>query len=160
MARGKKHTAEIVKLLRQVEVGVGKGKALPQACKEAELVERTHYRWRKGYGGLKVDQARRLKDLGTVGRPAGDNRRFVHGVLWVLRGMRWQDMPERYGMYKTTHKRFTRWAATGVGGPGLRRSSEGPGEPVHDDRFQCRSCPSAGGDGTKKWLAEIFLARS
>jgi transposase len=28
--------------------------------------------------------------------------------------MRWQDMPERYGKYKTTHKRFTRWAATGV----------------------------------------------
>ena len=52
---------------------------------------------------------------GTVGRPAGDNRRFVHGVLWVLRsGMRWQDMPERYGKYKTTHKRFTRWAESGV----------------------------------------------
>jgi transposase len=50
-----------------------------------------------------------------VGRPAEDNRRFVHGVLWVLRsGMRWQDMPERYGKYKTTHKRFTRWAAMGV----------------------------------------------
>ena len=52
---------------------------------------------------------------GTVGRPALDNRLFVHGVLWVLRsGMRRQDMPERYGKYKTTHKRFTRWAATGV----------------------------------------------
>jgi transposase len=51
----------------------------------------------------------------TVGRPAEDNRRFVHGDLWVLRsGMRWQDMPERYGKYKTTHKRFTRWASTGV----------------------------------------------
>jgi len=35
-----------------------------------------------------------------------DNRRFVHGVLWVLRsGMRWQDMPERYGKYKTSHSR-------------------------------------------------------
>ena len=53
--------------------------------------------------------------VGTVGRPAADNRRFVHGVLWVLRsGMRWQDMPERYGKYKTTHKRFSRWAASGV----------------------------------------------
>jgi transposase len=65
-------------------------------------------------------QWRRIEALlpgrgGRVGRPAGDNRRFVHGVLWVLRsGMRWQDMPERYGKYKTTHKRFTRWAATGV----------------------------------------------
>jgi putative transposase len=64
MARGKKHTAEqIVNLLRQVEVGVANGKTLPQACKEAEIVEQTYYRWRREYGGLKVDQARRLKDL-------------------------------------------------------------------------------------------------
>src|ERR1700712_580343 len=64
MARGKKHTAEqIVNLLRQVEVGVANGKTLPQACKEAEIVEQTYYRWRKEYGGLKVDQARRLKEL-------------------------------------------------------------------------------------------------
>ena len=42
MARGKKHTAEqIVYLLRQVEVGVANGKALPQACKEVEIVEQT-----------------------------------------------------------------------------------------------------------------------
>jgi putative transposase len=64
MARGKKHTAEqIVKLLRQVEVGVANGKTLPQACKEVEIVEQTYYRWRKEFGGLQVDQARRLKDL-------------------------------------------------------------------------------------------------
>ena len=36
---------------------------MPQACKEAEIVEQTYYRWRKEFGGLKVDQARRLKDL-------------------------------------------------------------------------------------------------
>jgi len=64
MARGKKHTAEqIVNLLRQVEVGVGNGKTLPQAYREMEIVEQTYYRWRKEYGGLKVDQARRLKEL-------------------------------------------------------------------------------------------------
>ena len=39
------------------------GKTLPQACKEAEIVEQTYYRWRREYGGLKVDQARRLKEL-------------------------------------------------------------------------------------------------
>ena len=64
MARGKKHSAEqIVNLLRQVEVGVANGKTLPQACKEAEIVEQTYYRWRREFGGLKVDQARRLKEL-------------------------------------------------------------------------------------------------
>src|ERR1700704_1548053 len=64
MGRGTKHTAEqIVNLLRQVEVGGANGKTLPQACKEAEIVEQTYYRWRREYGGLKVDQARRLKEL-------------------------------------------------------------------------------------------------
>ena len=51
----------------------------------------------------------------TVGRTAADNRRFVNGVLWVLRsGARWHDLPERYGKYKSVHKRFGRWAASGV----------------------------------------------
>jgi transposase len=51
----------------------------------------------------------------TVGRTAADNRQFVNGVLWVLRsGMRWQDLPERYGKYKSVHKRFSRWSASGV----------------------------------------------
>lgn len=49
------------------------------------------------------------------GRTASDNRLFVNGVLWVLRsGARWSDLPERYGKYKTVHKRFTRWARAGV----------------------------------------------
>jgi len=53
--------------------------------------------------------------LGRVGRPAEDNRRFVNGVLWVIRsGMRWADLPERYGKYKSVHKRFLRWAERGV----------------------------------------------
>jgi transposase len=51
----------------------------------------------------------------SVGRTAVDNRVFVNGVLWVLRsGARWSDLPERYGKYKTVHKRFARWAASGV----------------------------------------------
>jgi transposase len=51
----------------------------------------------------------------TVGRTAADNRVFVNGVLWVLRsGARWSDLPERYGKYKSVHKRFARWAVNGV----------------------------------------------
>ena len=60
----KRHTPErIVTLLRQVEVAVGNGKATPQACKEAAITEQTYYRWRKEYGGLKLAQAKRLKEL-------------------------------------------------------------------------------------------------
>jgi len=64
MARGKKHTPEqIVSLLRQIEVGVANGKTTPAACRESGITEQTYYRWRKEYGGLQVDQARRLKEL-------------------------------------------------------------------------------------------------
>ena len=64
MVRGKKHTPEqIVSLLRQVEVAVASGKTTAQASKEAFITEQTYYRWRKEYGGLQVDQARRLKEL-------------------------------------------------------------------------------------------------
>ena len=52
---------------------------------------------------------------GDPGRTGSDNRLFVNGVLWVLRsGARWSDLPERYGNWKTVHKRFTRWAKSGV----------------------------------------------
>ena len=60
----KRYKAEqIVTLLRQIEVGIANGKTTPQVCKEAEITVQTYYRWRKEYGGLKVDQAKRLKDL-------------------------------------------------------------------------------------------------
>jgi putative transposase len=64
MARGKKHSAEqIVNRLRQIEVAIANGKTIAVACKEAAITEQTYYRWRKEFGGLKVDQARRLKEL-------------------------------------------------------------------------------------------------
>jgi len=54
---------QIVNLLRQIEVEFANGKATPQACKEAEITVQTYYRWRKKYGGLKLDQAKRLIEL-------------------------------------------------------------------------------------------------
>ena len=54
---------QIVTLLRQIEVSIGNGKTTPQACNEAGITVQTFYRWRKEYGGLKLDQARRLKEL-------------------------------------------------------------------------------------------------
>ncbi|MBB5057476.1 transposase-like protein [Granulicella aggregans] len=64
MARGKKHSPEqVVNLLRQIEVAIANGKSTSLACKEALITDQTYYRWRKEYGGLQVDQARRLKEL-------------------------------------------------------------------------------------------------
>jgi hypothetical protein len=54
---------QIVNLLRQIEVEIANGKTTPLACKEAEITVQTYYRWRKEYGGLKLDQAKRLKEL-------------------------------------------------------------------------------------------------
>jgi transposase len=66
-----------------------------------------------------------------VGRTAADNRLFVNGVLWVLRsGARWADLPERYGKYKSVHKRFVRWANSGVWERVFQQS-------VHDKKNQC-----------------------
>ena len=64
MRRGQTTSAEQVVLkLRQIEVQTAQGKSIAVACKEAEVSEQSYYRWRKEYGGLKVDQAKKMKDL-------------------------------------------------------------------------------------------------
>jgi putative transposase len=54
---------QIVVVLRQIEVLMSQGKAAPVACREAGISQQTYYRWRKEYGGLELDQAKRMKDL-------------------------------------------------------------------------------------------------
>ena len=54
---------QIVAVLRQIEVQMANGKTAPHACKEAGIYTQSYYRWRKEYGGLKLDQAKRLKEL-------------------------------------------------------------------------------------------------
>jgi putative transposase len=54
---------QILTLLRQIEVEIANGKTTPQACKEAKITQQTCYRWKKEFGGLKLDQAKRLKEL-------------------------------------------------------------------------------------------------
>lgn len=60
----KRHSAEeIVNKLRQAEVELGKGKSIAEVCKHLGISEPTYYAWRREYGGLKVDQAKRFKEL-------------------------------------------------------------------------------------------------
>ncbi len=54
---------QIVGKLRQIEVLVSQGKTVPMACREAGIVDQTYYRWRKEYGGLQLEQAKKLKEL-------------------------------------------------------------------------------------------------
>ena len=63
MAR-KRYTAEqIVAKLREAEVEISKGQTTPQVCKKLGVSEQTYYRWRREYGGLRLEQAKRLKVL-------------------------------------------------------------------------------------------------
>jgi len=54
---------QIIQKLREVEVLTSNGLSVPQAVREINVTQQTYYRWRKEYGGLRVDQAKRLKDL-------------------------------------------------------------------------------------------------
>ncbi len=60
----KRHTPEqIINKLRQAEVELARGATVPQACKKIGVTDQTYYRWRTEYGGMRVEQAKRLKQL-------------------------------------------------------------------------------------------------
>ena len=60
----KRHTPEqIITALREAEVGLARGKSVKLIIRELGITEQTYYRWRREYGGMKVSQARRLKEL-------------------------------------------------------------------------------------------------
>ena len=60
----KRHTPEqIISKLREAEVLPSQGQSVPAACKTIEVSEQTYYRWRKEWGGLRLDQAKRFKEL-------------------------------------------------------------------------------------------------
>ena len=54
---------EIIMKLREIEIHQGKGMDILAACKQVGITDATYYRWRKKYGGMKIDQARKYKEL-------------------------------------------------------------------------------------------------
>jgi transposase-like protein len=54
---------QIIGKLREAEVELAKGASVGVVCKKLEVAEQTYYRWRAEYGGMRVDQAKRLKEL-------------------------------------------------------------------------------------------------
>lgn len=54
---------QIVAMLRQADVGLGKGLRVPEVCKQLGISEQTYYRWRQKYGGMAPDVAKQLKAL-------------------------------------------------------------------------------------------------
>jgi transposase-like protein len=60
----RRHTPEqVIRKLREAERLLGEGKTIPEAAKELEISEQTFHRWRAQYGGMKAEEAKRLKEL-------------------------------------------------------------------------------------------------
>jgi putative transposase len=76
---------QIVNLLRKIEVEMANGKKTPQAAREVGITEQTYYRWRKEFGGLKLDQAKRLKELE---KENGRLKRLVAELCWEKQALR------------------------------------------------------------------------
>jgi transposase-like protein len=74
MSRKRFTVEQIVQKLRDAEVELAKGHTVSQMCKQIGVTDQTYFRWRKEYGSLKMDQARRLKELER------ENARLKHVV--------------------------------------------------------------------------------
>jgi putative transposase len=74
MARQRRSPEQIIRLLKQADVLASQGKSIAEICREISVSDATYYKWRKEYGGMGMDQARRLKELET------ENRRLKRAV--------------------------------------------------------------------------------
>ena len=63
MSRKRYTPEQIIGMLREAEVALSQGKSVGQVCRTLGVSEQSYYRWRKEYGGLRTDQAKRLKEL-------------------------------------------------------------------------------------------------
>jgi len=64
LMKRRRHTPEqVIRKLREAERLLGEGKTIPEAAKAIEISEQTYHRWRNQYGGMKADDAKRLKEL-------------------------------------------------------------------------------------------------
>ena len=63
MAKKRLAVEQIIQKLREAELELARGQTVPQVVKKLGVTEQTYYRWRKEYGGLRTDQAKRFKEL-------------------------------------------------------------------------------------------------
>ena len=63
MSRKRYSPEQIIGMLREAEVLLAQGMTVGQICRQLSIAEQTYYRWRKQYGGMKISQAKRMKDI-------------------------------------------------------------------------------------------------
>jgi putative transposase len=87
----RRHTPEqIIRKLREAERLIGQGRTIPEAAKELGISEQTYHRWRNQYGGMKADDAKRLKELerenATLKRIVADKELEVVALKEIAKG--------------------------------------------------------------------------
>jgi transposase-like protein len=87
----RRHTPEqVIRKLREAERLIGEGKTIPEAAKELGISEQTYHRWRNQYGGMKADDAKRLKELerenATLKRIVADKELEVVALKEIAKG--------------------------------------------------------------------------
>jgi len=88
---GRRHTPEqVVRKLREAERLLAAGTALPEVTKQLEISEQTYHRWRAQYGGMRADDAKRLRDLeresARLKRLVGDKELEIDALREVAKG--------------------------------------------------------------------------
>ena len=90
MKRGRHTPEQIIRKLREAERMLGEGKTIPEAAKELGISEQTYHRWRNQYGGMKADDAKRLKELerenSTLKRIVADKELEVVALKEIAKG--------------------------------------------------------------------------
>jgi len=88
--RGRHTPEQVIRKLREAERMLGEGKTIPEAAKELQISEQTYHRWRNQYGGMKADDAKRLKELerenATLKRIVADKELEVVALKEVAKG--------------------------------------------------------------------------
>ena len=87
----RRHTPEqVIRKLREAERLLGEGKTIPEAAKELGISEQTYHRWRNQYGGMKADDAKRLKELerenGRLKRIVADQALNIDALKEIAKG--------------------------------------------------------------------------
>ena len=90
MQRGRHTPEQIIRKLREAERLIGEGRTIPEAAKELGISEQTYHRWRNQYGGMKADDAKRLKELerenATLKRIVADKELEVVALKEIAKG--------------------------------------------------------------------------
>src|SRR5204862_8178716 len=91
LMKRRRHTpAQVIRKLREAERMLGEGKTIPEAAKELGISEQTYHRWRNQYGGMKADDAKRLKELerenATLKRIVADKELENKALKEIARG--------------------------------------------------------------------------